>query len=96
MYSLPILYILNAGICHEKSVDIVYTGTKMQDIGRLAYRSSGRKNPGLYKLINKAVDMEPVTGPAYRFAPGSGPQRTQQRSLEPGAKKGHNNKGIYR
>ena len=45
----------------------------MRDIGRLAYRSSGRKNPGLYKPINKAIDIEPVIGPAYRFAPGLGP-----------------------
>ena len=69
---------------------------KTRDVGRLAYRSSGRKNPGPYKPINKAANTEPVTGPAYRFAPSSGPQRTQQRSLELGAKKGHNNKGIYR
>ena len=48
-------------------------GAKTRDTGRLAYRDMGRKNPGPYKPINKAVDMEPVTGPAYRFAPGSGP-----------------------
>ena len=47
--------------------------TKIRDIGRLAYRSSGRKNPRLYKPINKAIDKVPVIGPAYRFAPGSGP-----------------------
>ena len=51
---------------------------KTQDIERLAHRSSGRKNPGLYKPINKATDIELVIGPTYRFAPGSGPQRTQQ------------------
>ena len=78
-------------------MDVVYTGAKTRDIERLAYRDIGKKNPRLHKPINKAIDTEPVIGPAYRFAPGSGPQRIQQRSLEPGAKKGHNNnKGIYR
>ena len=77
-------------------MDIVYTEAKTRDIGRLAHGDIGRKNPGPREPINKAIDTEPVIGPAYRFAPSSGPQRTQQRSLEPGAKKGHNNKGIYR
>ena len=62
---------------YEKHVDIVYIEAKTRDIGRLAYKDIGRKNPGLYKPINKAVDIELVIGPAYRFAPGSGPQRTQ-------------------
>ena len=75
---------------------MVCTEAKTQDIRRLAYRDIGRKNPGPHKLINKAIDTEPVIGPAYRFAPSSGPQRTQQQSLELGAKKGYNNKGIYR
>ena len=46
---------------------------KTRDVGRLVYRSSGRKNPGLYKPIDKAVDIELVIGPAYRFAPSLGP-----------------------
>ena len=46
---------------HEKSVDIAYTGAKTRDIGHLAYRSSGRKNPGPHKPINKAVYIEPVS-----------------------------------
>ena len=45
----------------------------MRDIERLAYRSVGRKNPRPRKLINKAIDIELVIGPAYRFAPGPGP-----------------------
>ena len=45
---------------YEKHVDVVYIGAKIQDIGRLAYRGSGRKNPRLYKPINKAVDTELV------------------------------------
>ena len=45
---------------YKKSIDIAYTGAKTRDIGRLAYRSLGRKNPGLYELINKAVYIEPV------------------------------------
>ena len=48
---------------------------KTRDIGRLAYRNSRRKNPRLYEPINKAIGIEPVIGPTYRFAPGSGPQR---------------------
>ena len=54
-------------------MDVVYAGAKTRDVGRLAYRNSGRKNPGLYEPINKAVDIEPVIGLAYRFVPGSGP-----------------------
>ena len=45
---------------YEKSVDIAYTGAKTRDIRRLAYRSSGRKDPGPYKPINKAIYIEPV------------------------------------
>ena len=39
---------------------MVYIGAKTRDIGRLAYRNLGIKNPGLYKLINKAVYTGPV------------------------------------
>ena len=46
---------------------------KAYDIGRLAYRNAGRKNPGPRKPINKAVGTEPVIGPTYRFASSSGP-----------------------
>ena len=52
---------------------MVYMEAKTRDIGRPAYGDIGRKNPGLRKPINKAVGIEPVIGPAYRFAPGSGP-----------------------
>ena len=45
---------------HEKSVDIVYTGAKTRDIERQAHGDIGRKNPEPYKLINKAVYIEPV------------------------------------
>ena len=45
---------------YEKRADMVYREAKTRDIGRLAYGDIGRKNPGLYKLINKAVYMEPV------------------------------------
>ena len=45
---------------YEKRVDIVYTEAKTRDIGRLAYGDIGRKNPGLRKLINKAVYTELV------------------------------------
>ena len=45
---------------YEKRVDIVYIEAKTRDIGRLAYRDIGRKNPRLYKPINKAVYTEPV------------------------------------
>ena len=58
---------------YKKRADMVYTGAKTRDIGRLAYRNSGRKNLGLRKLINKVANTEPVIGPAYRFAPSSGP-----------------------
>ena len=51
---------VQAACCHEKSIDIVCIGAKTQDIGRLAYRDIGRKNPRPYKLINKAVHTEPV------------------------------------
>ena len=74
---------------------MVYAGAKTRDMGRLAYGDIGRKNPRPREPINKAIDTELVIGPTYRFAPGSGPQRTQQRSPELEAK-GHNNKGIYR
>ena len=40
---------------------MAYTGAKTRDIGRPAYRSSGRKNPGPYKPINKAAYIEPVS-----------------------------------
>ena len=69
---------------HEKRVDVVCVGAKTRDVGRLAYRSLGRKNPGLYEPINKAVDTEPVIGPAYRFAPGSGALKDS--TTEPGAR----------
>ena len=39
---------------------MVYTGAEIQDIERLAYRDIGRKNPRLYKPINKAIYIEPV------------------------------------
>ena len=46
--------------CHEKSADMACTGAKTRDMGRLAYESSGRKNPGPREPINKAVYTEPV------------------------------------
>ena len=64
---------MNDPFCHEKRADVVCTGAKTRDVGRLAYRNAGRKNPGPHKPINKAVGTEPVIGPTYRFAPGSGP-----------------------
>ena len=45
---------------YEKRVDIVYIEAKTRDIGRLAYRDIGRKNPGLRKPINKAIYIELV------------------------------------
>ena len=77
---------------------MVYIEAKTRDIGHLAYRDIGRKNPRPYKPINKAVYIEPVLQDLLigsLLARGSkGPN---DRSLEPGAKKGHNNnKGIYR
>ena len=48
-------------VCHEKSADVACAGAKTRDVGRLAYRSSGRKNPGLCEPINKAVYTEPVS-----------------------------------
>ena len=79
-------------------MDIVYIEAKTQDIGRLAYRDIGRKNPRLYKPINKATYIELVLQDLLigsLLARGSkGPN---DRSPELGAKKGHNNnKGIYR
>ena len=71
---------------------------KTRDVGRLAYRDMGRKNPGPYKPINKAIYIEPVLqdlliGSLLAYS-SKGPNN---RSLEPGAKKGYNNnKGIYR
>ena len=41
-------------------MDIVYTGAKTRDIGRLAYGDIGRKNPGPRKPIDKAAYTEPV------------------------------------
>ena len=77
---------------------MVYTGAKTWDMGRLAYRNSGRKNPGPRKPINKAVYSEPVSqDPLIGSLPARGLKRPNNRSLEPGAKKGYNNnKGIYR
>ena len=77
---------------------MVYIGAKTRDMGRLAYRSSGRKNPGLYKPINKAAYTEPVL---QDLLIGSllarGLKGPNNRSLELGAKKRYNNnKGIYR
>ena len=45
---------------YEKYVDIVCIEAKTRDIGRLAYRNIGRKNPGLHELINKAIYIELV------------------------------------
>ena len=39
---------------------MAYAGAKTQDVGRQAYGDMGRKNPGPYELINKAIYMEPV------------------------------------
>ena len=73
-------------------------GAKTRDVGRLAYGSSGRKNPRPYKPINKAAHTEPVSqDPLIGSLPARGLKGPNNRSLEPGAKKGHNNnKGIYR
>ena len=46
--------------CYEKSVDVACAGAKTRDVGRLVHGSSGRKNPRLYKLINKAIYTELV------------------------------------
>ena len=63
-------------------MDIVYTEAKTRDIGRLAYGDTGRKNPGLYKLINKAVYTEPVSqDPLIGSLLARGPKRTQQQEL---------------
>ena len=40
---------------------MVYAEAKTRDVGRLAYRDMGRKNPGLRKPINKAIYTEPVS-----------------------------------
>ena len=73
---LPDVFLLNLEYCYEKSVDVVYTGAKIRDIGRLAYGDVGRKNPRPYKPINKAAHIEPVSqGLLIGFATGSGPQK---------------------
>ena len=85
-------------IYYEKRVDIVYIEAKTRDVGHLAYGDMGRKNPRPYKPINKATYIELVL---QDLLIGSllarGPKGPNNRSLELGAKKGHNNnKGIYR
>ena len=58
------------------------TGAKTRDVGRLAYRSSGRKNPGPRKPINKAVYTEPVLqDPLIGSLPARGLKGTQQQEL---------------
>ena len=83
---------------HGKRVDIVYTEAKTRDIGRPAYRDIGRKNPRPREPINKAAYTEPVLqDPLTGSLPARGLKGPNDRSLELGAKKGHNNnKGIYR
>ena len=77
---------------------MVYVETKTRDVGRPAYGDIGRKNPRLYKPINKAVYMELVLQDLLIGSlQARGPKGPNDRSLELGAKKGHNNnKGIYR
>ena len=77
---------------------MVYTGAKTRDIGRLAYKDIGKKNPGPYKPINKAVYTEPVLqDPLIGSLPARGSKGPNDRSPELEAKKRYNNnKGIYR
>ena len=83
--------------CHEKRVDMVYTEAKTRDIGRLAHGDMGRKNPRPREPINKAIHTEPVSqDPLIGSLPARSSKGPNDRSPEPGAKKGHNNKGIYR
>ena len=84
--------------CHEKSMDVVYAGAKTWDMGHLAHRSPGRKNPRPYKPINKATHTEPVSqDPLIGSLPARGSKGPNGRSPELGVKKGYNNnKGIYR
>ena len=64
---------------------MAYTGAKTQDIGRPAHRSSGRKNPGPHKPINKAAHTEPVSqDPLIGSLPARGLKGIQQQ--EPGAR----------
>ena len=77
---------------------MVYIEAKTWDIGRLAHGDIGRKNPGPHEPINKAVHTEPVLqDPLIGSLQARGSKGPNDRSLEPGAKKGHNNnKGIYK
>ena len=77
---------------------MAYMEAKTRDIGRLAYRDIGRKNPRLREPINKAIYTELVLqDPLIGSLLARGPKGPNNRSLELGAKKGHNNnKGIYR
>ena len=79
-------------------MEVVYIEAKTRDIRRLAYRDIGRKNPRPRKPINKAIDTEPVSkDPLIGSLPACSSKGPNDRSPEPGAKKGHNNnKGIYR
>ena len=45
---------------YEKSANMACAGAKTRDVGRQAYGDIGRKNPGPYKPINKAIYTEPV------------------------------------
>ena len=64
---------------------MAYAGAKVRDVGRLAYGSSGRKNPGLRKPINKAAHTEPVSqDPLIGSLIARGLKGTQQQ--EPGAR----------
>ena len=40
---------------------MVYIEAKTRNIGRLAYRDMGRKNPGPHEPINKAAYTDPVS-----------------------------------
>ena len=71
-------------------MDIVYTGAKTQDIGRLAYRDMGRKNPRPCKPINKATYTEPVSqDPLIGSLLARGPK-----GLNNGARSQERRKGI--
>ena len=66
-------------------MDVACTGAKTQDIGRPAHGSSGRKNPGPRKPINKAAHTEPVLQDLLIGSlPARGLKGTQQQ--EPGAR----------
>ena len=77
---------------------MVCIGAKTWDVGRLAYRSSGRKNPRPREPINKAAHSELVLQDLLIGSlPARGLKGPNNKSPEPGAKKGHNNnKGIYK